>query len=114
MIIGVPKETFPGERRVALIPAVLPQLAKAQMQVLLERGAGTAAGFADAEYEQKGARIAATRRDVFDQAGVIAQVRTPGANLATGRDDIALLNPGTVIVGLAEPLVELDTVRTLA
>ncbi|MBI4476409.1 MAG: Re/Si-specific NAD(P)(+) transhydrogenase subunit alpha [Acidobacteria bacterium] len=114
MIIGVPKETFPGERRVALIPAVLPQLAKAQMQVLLERSAGTAAGFADAEYEQKGARIAATRRDVFDQAGAIAQVRTPGANLATGRDDIALLSPGKVIVGLAEPLVELDTVRTLA
>ena len=114
MIIGVPRETCPGERRVALIPAVLPQLAKAHMQIVVERGAGEAAGFPDAEYAQKGARIAATRREVFDQANVIAQVRTPGANQATGRADIDLLAPGKVLVGIAEPLVELDTMRTLA
>ncbi|MBI1872635.1 MAG: NAD(P)(+) transhydrogenase (Re/Si-specific) subunit alpha, partial [Acidobacteria bacterium] len=114
MIIGVPKETFPGERRVALIPAVVPTLAKAHLQVVLEREAGREAGFPDAEYEQKGARIAPTRRDLFDQAGVIAQVRTPGANPAAGRADIELLTPGKVIVGMAEPLVELETIKTLA
>jgi NAD(P) transhydrogenase subunit alpha len=113
MIIGVPKETFPGERRVALIPAVLPTLAKAHVQVVLERGAGVAAGFPDAEYEQKGARLVSTRREVFEQA-VIAQVRTPGANRAAGRADIELLGPGTVIVGMAEPLIELETIKTLA
>lgn len=114
MIIGVPKETFPGERRVALIPAALPSLTKAHIQVVIERGAGAEAGFPDAEYEQKGARIAATRRDVFDQAGLIAQVRTPGANPAAGQADIELLGPGKVIVGMAEPLIELETIKTLA
>lgn len=114
MIIGVPKETFPGERRVALIPAALPQLAKFHLEVILERGAGVTAGFPDAEYEQKGARLVSTRREVFEQAATIVQVRTPGANPAAGRADIELLSPGKVIVGMAEPLIELETIKTLA
>src|SRR3989304_4759100 len=74
MIVGVPKETFPGERRVALVPAVVPTLAKAKWEVLVESGAGAAAFYPDAAYVEKGARIAASRAEVFASAGA----RFPG------------------------------------
>ena len=57
MIVGVPRETYPGERRVALVPAVIPNLAKAGLEVVIEAGAGVEAGFPDAEYAAKGAKI---------------------------------------------------------
>ena len=62
--VGVLKESFPGERRVAVVPLSLPALAKAGVQVMFERGAGADAGFPDAEYEQKSAR-AVTRDEVY-------------------------------------------------
>ena len=57
MIVGVPRETYPGERRVALVPAVIPNLVKAGLQVVIEAGAGVEAGFPDSEYGAKGAKI---------------------------------------------------------
>ena len=74
MIIGVPRETFPGERRVALTPAVIPSLAKAGFEVAIEAGAGASAGYTDAAYTAKGGKLLPTREDVFKQADVIAQV----------------------------------------
>ena len=56
MVIGVPRETFPGERRVALVPAVIPSLTKAGFQVSIEAGAGSAAGYLDSDYTAKGAQ----------------------------------------------------------
>ena len=61
MIVGVPRETFPGERRVALIPSVIPPLIKAGAEVLVEAGAGTSAGFPDADYTARGARTCRAR-----------------------------------------------------
>ena len=80
MIVGVPRETYPGEKRVALVPAVLGNLAKAGLQVLLQAGAGAVAGYPDAEYSDKGAKIAASRAEVFAQAEIITQVLCDGAN----------------------------------
>ncbi len=80
MKLGVPKETFPGERRVAIVPAVIPILAKLGIDVVVERDAGSAAGFPDAQYVEQKAVIG-SRADVF-QADIVAQVRTPGANPA--------------------------------
>ena len=80
MIVGIPTETFPGERRVATIPAVVPTLTKAGLEVLLEPGAGMPAGFPDASYTDKGARVARDRAQVFADADVLLQVRTLGAN----------------------------------
>jgi H+-translocating NAD(P) transhydrogenase subunit alpha len=57
MIVGVPKETIPGERRVALVPGVLPSLTGKGFEVLIEAGAGVAAGFPDEQFEAKGARM---------------------------------------------------------
>jgi NAD(P) transhydrogenase subunit alpha len=103
MIAGVPKETYPGERRVAVVPGVVPALTKARVSVLVEAGAGDAAGFSDAEYRDKGAAVV-ERAEVFARADVILQVRTPGANPDAGTADLALMRKGQAVIGLAEPL----------
>ena len=104
MNIGVPVEQFPGERRVALVPASIAPLKKAGFDVVIERGAGERAGFPDSAYQEKGAQIAASRADVF-AADVVLQVRT---------GDIALMRQGQVVVGMADPLGSPDAVRDLA
>jgi NAD(P) transhydrogenase subunit alpha len=104
MIIGVPKETFPNERRVALVPGVLPALTKASTSVIVEKGAGEAAGYPDSLYEEKGARIVATRQELFASADIIAQVRAYGSNPEAGRADLALLRTGQTVIGFFEPL----------
>ena len=65
MIVGVPREIFPGERRVALVPAVIPNLAKAGLEVVLETNAGLEAGYPDADYVSKGAKILSDRAELF-------------------------------------------------
>src|SRR5436309_5180505 len=114
MIIGVPAETFPGERRVALVPAVVPNLIKAGSEVLVQQGAGDAAGFPDSLYVGKGARIATTRHEVFKSADALFQVLGHGANDRTGRDDLPLLRPGQVLVGFLRPLGDPRTVVEIA
>ena len=114
MIVGIPTETFPGERRVATIPAVVPALTKAGLEVLLEPGAGVTAGFLDASYTDSGARIAADRAQVFRNADVILQVRALGANPVAGRADLELLRPGHTVIGFSEPLGEPQAARVLA
>ncbi len=103
MRIGVPKETYPNEQRVALIPALLPTLHKAGFEVLIESGAGEAAGFPDAEYQDSGAQIISQRVELFARAEIIVQVRTAGANPQFA-DDLPLLRRGQILVGLMEPL----------
>ena len=80
MIVGVPKEIYPGERRVALTPVVVPMLAKAGLEVVIEAGAGVAAGYPDAQYQEKGAKVLPDRAAVFAQADIIVQVLAHGAN----------------------------------
>ncbi len=84
MIVGVVKETFPGEARVALVPVGVQQLTRAELEVLVEPGAGMAAGYDDAAYTEKGATLATDRADVWKRADVILQVRALGANPEDG------------------------------
>src|SRR6266404_1586875 len=114
MIIGVPGETYPGERRVALVPAVLGNLAKAGLQVLVEAGAGAAAGYPDTEYSDKGAKIAASRAEVFAQAEIVTQVLCHGANDKTGQADLPMLRSGQILVGFLRPLGSLQILQELA
>ncbi len=104
MVIGVPAETFPGEKRVALIPASVPALLKADFIVRVQSGAGLAAGYPDDEYVKQGAAIVAARDDVFASADIIVQVRTYGANPEAGRADLDLFRPGQIVIGHADPL----------
>ena len=114
MIIGVSRESFPDERRVALTPAVLPALIKAGHQVQLEPGAGQNAGYPDAEYVDKGATLAQNRDALFRAAAVVVQVRTLGANPEAGRDDLARLREGQVLIGTADPLGAAAAAQELA
>ncbi len=104
MIVGVCRETFPGERRVALTPDALPGLAKKDAEVLVETGAGTEAGMPDSAFEEKGAGIAPDRAAVFSSAAIILQVRSLGANPEAGRTDLDLMRPEQAIIGMTDPL----------
>jgi H+-translocating NAD(P) transhydrogenase subunit alpha len=112
-IVGVPCETFPGERRVAITPRYCEALRKAGAEVVIERSAGAEAGFPDETYSARGARLAG-RSDVFREAGIIAQVRSLGANPEFGRSDLALLRSGQALVGFGEPLTALKECSDLA
>ena len=110
--IGVPRETFPGERRVALIPRACEALGKLGASVIVEQSAGAEAGFADEQYSTRGARLAG-RPEVF-QADVIVQVRALGANPDAGSADLPLLRPGQTLIGFGEPLTALEQDSALA
>jgi NAD(P) transhydrogenase subunit alpha len=113
MIIGVVKETFPGERRVALVPGVLPAIAKTGASVIIEQGAGDEAGFPDSAYQEQGAKVV-SRDEVFSTADLVCMVRTYGANPEHGRHDLQHYRAGQTIVGLSEPLTEKEPIETLA
>jgi NAD(P) transhydrogenase subunit alpha len=114
MIVGVPRESFPGELRVALTPAVVPSLAKAGIEVVVETGAGVGAGYPDADYVTKGAKLLPQRADVFRIADIIVQVLGYGSNDKSGKGDLALLRRDQVLVGFLRPLGNLETVQEIA
>ncbi|MEN6557971.1 MAG: Re/Si-specific NAD(P)(+) transhydrogenase subunit alpha [Thermoguttaceae bacterium] len=104
MIVAVPRENFPGERRVAMVPATVPALVKAGLEVLIEVGAGLAAGYSDQQYMDKGAKLAASRDEVFSSADVLLQVRAAGANPVAGQADLARYRKGQVVIAMCDPL----------
>ena len=114
MIVGVPRESFPGERRVALVPAVIPTLAKAGMEVVLESSAGLEAGYPDADYVAKGAKILPTRAEVFRAADIITQVLCYGSNDRTGKADLPFFRSGQILIGFLRPLGSVETITDIA
>ena len=114
MIVGIPKESFPGERRVAIVPSVIPSLLKAGFEVVIESGAGDAACYPDAEYVGKGGKILRERAEVLKAADVVLQVLCYGSNDVTGKADLPLLRPGQVLIGFLRPLGSVKTVQEIA
>ena len=114
MIVGIPKESFPGERRVALVPMVIPNLKKLGLEVILQAGAGLESGYRDTDYEEKGAKLVATRADVFAQADIVTQVLCYGSNDITGREDLALYRRGQNLVGFLRPLGSKEIIEEIA
>ena len=114
MIIGVPKEIYPGERRVALVPLVVPILAKSECEVVIEAGAGEEAGYPDSHYVQKGAKIIAQRAALFETADIIVQVLCYGSNDITGKADLPLLRRDQVLIGFLRPLGSMQVVQEIA
>ena len=104
--IGVPKETMPGERRVATVPEVVSRLQRSGAEVLVERDAGAAALYPDAAYEAQGARLG-TREEAF-AADVVLKVQPPSS------EEIALLRPGGVLIGFLSPLDQPEVAGALA
>jgi NAD(P) transhydrogenase subunit alpha len=111
--IGIPRETFPGERRVALIPRTCEAIGKLGASVVIEQSAGAEAGFPDQQYVARGARVA-SRAEVFGQSDIIVQVRTLGANPDTGRADLSLFRSGQILIGFGEPLTAAREISDLA
>ncbi len=104
MLVGVPKETAPGERRVALVPDIASRLVGAGFQVAVERGAGTPAGFDDGEYEAAGASVVDA---VLGQAEAIVMVQKPSA------EQVGKLRSGDVLVAFLQPLTDADGIERL-
>ncbi len=114
LIVGVVRETFPGERRVALIPASVAALRKAKLNVIAQAGAGEAAGFRDDDYKAQGAEVLADRTEVFARADVLVHARAAGANADAGQADIARLRVGQTVIGMCDPMTRPDITRQLA
>ena len=114
MKIGVVKETYPGEQRVALVPAVLASLIKGGMEVVIESQAGEQSGYPDAAYVDKGGKIADSRDQVFEVSDFILQVRLLGANPHEGKADLQHFRKGQMLVGMAEALSHPQSVQELA
>jgi H+-translocating NAD(P) transhydrogenase subunit alpha len=114
VIVGVPKESYPGEDRVALVPVVIPNLIKAGLEVVVEAGAGLQAGYPDAAYVEKGAKIVPDRAAVFGMADIVVQVLCYGSNDVTGKADLQLMRRGQVLVGFLRPFGSAEVVEQIA
>lgn len=104
LTVGIPRETFPGEARVALVPASLKALNKLNLDLLVEPGAGEAAGFADQKYTDLGGQLARDRNDLFARSDIVVQVRAAGANVEAGQEDVALMRDGQLLIASCDPL----------
>ena len=114
MIVGVTKESYPGERRVALVPKIVANLAKAGLKVVLQAGAGTEAGYPDFQYAEKGVEILPDRASVFAAADIVLQVLCYGSNDVSGHEDVPLLRRGQILIGFLRPLGSLEVIRQIA
>src|SRR5690349_24963231 len=104
MRIGVPRETSPGERRVALVPEVVGKLVPAGFEVVVQRGAGEAASFPDAAYEEAGAQVA----DDWADADAVVKVQKPS------EEEAGRLRDGQVLIGFLQPLTDAEGIKRLA
>ena len=93
---------------------VIPSLIKAGFEVLVEANAGVEAGYPDVQFTDKGAKIVPARAEVFEQAEVIVQVLCYGSNDFNGREDLALMRQGQVLVGFLRPLGSIDVAQEIA
>lgn len=105
MMVGVPREVVPGERRVALVPDLVPQLTKAGLQVLVEPQAGVAAAFLDASYQAKGAQLAS---DVLPRADILLKVQPPTL------EEVGRIKEGAILIGFLQPHSQAEAIQALA
>ncbi len=114
MIAGVIAETLPGERRVAVVPSVVPALVKAGLSVAIQSGAGLAAGFTDGAYAGQGAEIVPTAADVVARADLLLRVRVSPPATEAGRADLSFVRAGQTVIAFLDPLNEPSVSHALA
>jgi len=108
MRIGVPAETFAGEKRVATVPEVVEKLVKLGFQVSVQSGAGDAANFADDTYKAAGAGIAPDAKALWSAADIVFKVRAPAA------EEVGLMRQGQTLIGFIWPAQNPDLMQSLA
>ena len=106
MRVAVPKETAPGERRVALVPETVSKLRAAGFEMRVERGAGENAGFSDADYEDAGAELT-------DASSLLASVDAVTCVARPSAETVAALASGTVLIGFLDPLMDEEGISRL-
>jgi NAD(P) transhydrogenase subunit alpha len=111
VIVSVPKESLANERRVALTPDIVKRLVKQAVEVRVEHDAGMGASHTDADYEAAGAKVVADADAVWREADVALHVQQPRTE---GRNEVALLREGAVVVGMLYPLTNIGLVKELA
>ena len=114
LIISVPTEVVPGERRVALVPDSVRRLAGQGLEVLVQAGAGGESGYPDSAYEDAGARLEPDAARTYEAADVLLKLRPPTDHPGAGRHEVDLLREGIVLIGMLDPFASLDAVRRLA
>ena len=114
MIIGIPSEIKTGEKRVAMSPANVQSLTDKSVTVLVQKNAGSAAGYPDAEYNAAGAATIANREEIFATADIILQVQSFGSNTENSDSDLALLRRGQLVIGMMDPLASPQAAKTVA
>lgn len=103
MIVGVPKETWPGERRVALVPDAVRGLTRQGVEVVVETGAGLEAGFDDAAYQKVGAQLEGDARALLGRAGVVVKVQPPRPR-GDGSHEVDDLVASSILIAFLRPL----------
>jgi len=93
---------------------VIPALAKAGFEIVIEPNAGLQAGYPDTHYTEKGAKIAASRTALFEQADIVLQVLCYGSNDVTGKDDLPLLHAGQILIGFLRPFGSREVIEQIA
>ncbi len=112
--IGVPKEIYEGESRVAATPDTAQKLQKLGFDVLLEAGAGAGANFPDEAYEKAGCRIVANAGALWTEADIILKVRQPMENPLTGKHEAEYLSAGKTLISFIYPAQNKELLETLA
>ena len=113
MIVGIPQEILPGEKRVALVPEGARKLIEAGLEVLVQSGAGEAAGYSDLRYEEAGAGIEADAAGLYARADIILKVREPAADCGDGQGEVEQFRDESALISFLFPGSNPETVKRL-
>ena len=114
MIIGVPTERAPEEKRVALSPSSVAGAIKLGFKVNIQAGAGIDAGFSDREYEEHGAEVISSAHQIYQTSDVLLKIRPPLSQGTENEDEFSLLRPGQALISLIGPGQNPDLLNALA
>src|SRR5512140_3391856 len=107
-VIGVPRETFAGEQRVATVPEVIPKLAKLGFSVIVQSGAGEAANFDDETYRAAGAEVVSSAGELWSKSDIVFKVRPPTSA------EVGLMREGGTLIGFVWPAQNPELMQQLA
>ncbi|MDV2504605.1 MAG: Re/Si-specific NAD(P)(+) transhydrogenase subunit alpha [bacterium] len=113
MKFGIPKEIAGGETRVAVVPKMVAQLKKGGGDVLVQSGAGQAASYSDAEYEEAGATIVGDAPSLYAEADIVLKVQPPRMNEDVGKHEVEMMKPGSTFIGFLAPVSNRDVINQM-
>ncbi|MDR4509679.1 MAG: Re/Si-specific NAD(P)(+) transhydrogenase subunit alpha [Candidatus Brocadiaceae bacterium] len=113
IIVGVPKEIYGGEMRVALVPKMISSLKRLGQDIVIEKGAGNRAFFSDEEYEQAGAGVAPNAAQLYAEADIIVKINPPQENMDEEKHEVEMMKQGCTYIGFLNPTKKPDVIRRM-